>query len=137
MRRLGVPLVPGSLGALASVEEARAVAAEVGYPVLIKAAAGGGGRGMKVAHSEDELEEAWRVARTEAKAAFGNDEVYLEKYLDRPRHIELQVHGRQPRQCRAFRRTRLLAAAPPPEAGGGGGLAGAERRRARRAGRRR
>jgi acetyl-CoA carboxylase biotin carboxylase subunit len=91
MRRLGVPLVPGSLGALSSVEEARQVAAEVKYPVLIKAAAGGGGRGMKVAHSEDELEEAWRVARTEAKAAFGNDEVYLEKYLDRPRHIELQV----------------------------------------------
>jgi acetyl-CoA carboxylase biotin carboxylase subunit len=91
MRRLGVPLVPGSLGALASIEEARQVASEVKYPVLIKAAAGGGGRGMKVAHSEDELEEAWRVARTEAKAAFGNDEVYLEKYLDRPRHIELQV----------------------------------------------
>ena len=91
MRRLGVPLVPGSLGALSSVEEARAVAAEVRYPVLIKAAAGGGGRGMKVARSEDEIEEAWRVARTEAKAAFGNDEVYLEKYLDRPRHIELQV----------------------------------------------
>src|SRR3954463_14728621 len=91
MRRLGVPLVPGSLGALATLEEARSVAAEVKYPVLIKAAAGGGGRGMKVAHSEDELEEAWRVARTEAKAAFGNDEVYLEKYLDRPRHIELQV----------------------------------------------
>ncbi|MDN3567100.1 acetyl-CoA carboxylase biotin carboxylase subunit [Paeniroseomonas aquatica] len=91
MRRLGVPLVPGSLGALASVEEARQVAAEIGYPVLIKAAAGGGGRGMKVAHDEDEIEEAWRVARTEARAAFGNDEVYLEKYLDRPRHIELQV----------------------------------------------
>jgi acetyl-CoA carboxylase, biotin carboxylase subunit len=91
MRRLGVPLVPGSLGALASIEEARQVAAEVKYPVLIKAAAGGGGRGMKVAQSEAELEEAWRVARAEAKAAFGNDEVYLEKYLDRPRHIELQV----------------------------------------------
>jgi acetyl-CoA carboxylase biotin carboxylase subunit len=91
MRRLGVPLVPGSLGELASLDEARAVAEQVLYPVLIKAAAGGGGRGMKVARSEDELEEAWRVARTEAKAAFGNDAVYLEKYLDRPRHIELQV----------------------------------------------
>src|SRR5919112_4126768 len=91
MRRLGVPLVPGSAGALPSFEEARAVAAEVKYPVLIKAAAGGGGRGMKVARSEDELEEAWRVARTEAKAAFGDGSVYLEKYLDRPRHIELQV----------------------------------------------
>ncbi|MCK8784580.1 acetyl-CoA carboxylase biotin carboxylase subunit [Roseomonas sp. NAR14] len=91
MRGLGVPLVPGSDGALASLEEARAVAAAVQYPVLIKAAAGGGGRGMKVARSEEELEEAWRVARTEARAAFGDDSVYLEKYLDRPRHIELQV----------------------------------------------
>jgi acetyl-CoA carboxylase biotin carboxylase subunit len=91
MRSLGVPLVPGSTGALGSLEEARAVAEKVMYPVLIKAAAGGGGRGMKVAQSADELEEAWRVARTEAKAAFGNDAVYLEKYLDRPRHIELQV----------------------------------------------
>jgi len=91
MRRLGVPLVPGSLGALNSVDEARAVAAEVKYPVLIKAAAGGGGRGMKVAQNEGELEEAYRLARTEAKAAFGDDSVYLEKYLDRPRHIELQV----------------------------------------------
>jgi acetyl-CoA carboxylase biotin carboxylase subunit len=91
MASLGVPLVPGSDGALPDLEAARAVAESVGYPVLIKAAAGGGGRGMKVAHSADELEEAWRVARTEARAAFGNDEVYLEKYLDRPRHIELQI----------------------------------------------
>jgi acetyl-CoA carboxylase biotin carboxylase subunit len=91
MRRLGVPLVPGSPGALESLEEARAVAEEIQYPVLIKAAAGGGGRGMKVARSAQELEEAWRVARTEAKAAFGDDAVYMEKYLDRPRHIEMQV----------------------------------------------
>jgi acetyl-CoA carboxylase biotin carboxylase subunit len=91
MRRLGVPLVPGSHGALASLEEARTVANEIGYPVLIKAAAGGGGRGMQVAHEEDDLAEAWSVARLEAKAAFGDDSVYLEKYLDRPRHIELQV----------------------------------------------
>jgi acetyl-CoA carboxylase biotin carboxylase subunit len=91
MASLGVPLVSGSPGALADLEAARAVAETVGYPVLIKATAGGGGRGMKVAHSEDELEEAWRVARTEARAAFGNDEVYLEKYLNRPRHIELQI----------------------------------------------
>ncbi|MCS6933190.1 MAG: acetyl-CoA carboxylase biotin carboxylase subunit [Acetobacteraceae bacterium] len=91
MRRLGVPLVPGSPGALSSLEEARAVAEQVKYPVLIKAAAGGGGRGMKVARTPAELEDAWRIARTEAKAAFGDDSVYLEKYLDRPRHIELQV----------------------------------------------
>jgi acetyl-CoA carboxylase biotin carboxylase subunit len=91
MRRLGVPLVPGSEGALPSLAAAAEVAETIGYPVLIKAAAGGGGRGMKVAHSADELAEAWQVARTEAKAAFGNDAVYMEKYLDRPRHIEMQI----------------------------------------------
>ncbi len=91
MASLGVPLVPGSDGAVADLDQARAVGQRVGYPVLVKAAAGGGGRGMKVAHSEDELEEAWTVARTEARTAFGDDAVYIEKYLDRPRHIELQV----------------------------------------------
>jgi acetyl-CoA carboxylase biotin carboxylase subunit len=91
MAGLGVPLVPGSIGALPDLETARSVAEAAGYPVLIKATAGGGGRGMKVARDKSELEEAWRVARTEASAAFGNDEVYLEKYLDRPRHIELQI----------------------------------------------
>ena len=91
MASLGVPLVPGSAGEVFDVDEAAAVADHIGYPVLIKAAAGGGGRGMKVATSADGLEEAWRVARGEAKAAFGNDAVYMEKYLDRPRHIEMQV----------------------------------------------
>ncbi len=91
MATLGVPLVPGSDGAVGDLAEAAAVAARIGYPVLIKAAAGGGGRGMKVAHAAGELAEAWRVARAEARAAFGNDAVYIEKYLDRPRHIELQV----------------------------------------------
>jgi acetyl-CoA carboxylase biotin carboxylase subunit len=91
MATLGVPLVPGSPGELTDLDEAMEVAARIGYPVLIKAAAGGGGRGMKVATSAEGLEEAWRVARAEAKAAFGNDAVYMEKYLDRPRHIEMQV----------------------------------------------
>jgi acetyl-CoA carboxylase biotin carboxylase subunit len=91
MRRLGVPLVPGSDGALPNLAAAAEVAETIGYPVLIKAAAGGGGRGMKVAHRAEELAEAWQVARTEAKAAFGNDAVYMEKYLDRPRHIEMQI----------------------------------------------
>ncbi|MCH4089850.1 acetyl-CoA carboxylase biotin carboxylase subunit [Acetobacter sp.] len=93
MEALGVPLVPGSDGELLNIEEAYEVADRVGYPVLIKAAAGGGGRGMKVAHTREELPEAWSVARTEALAAFGNDAVYLEKYLDKPRHIELQILG--------------------------------------------
>jgi len=91
MASLGVPLVPGSDGALPDLATAREVAAGIGYPVLIKAAAGGGGRGMKVAADPSELEDAWRLARAEARAAFGNDAVYIEAYLDRPRHIELQV----------------------------------------------
>ena len=91
MASLGVPLVPGSDGAVADLDQARAVGERIGYPVLVKAAAGGGGRGMKVAQTADEMEEAWTVARTEARTAFGDDSVYIEKYLDRPRHIELQV----------------------------------------------
>ena len=91
MAAVGVPLVPGSDGAMPDLETARAVAGRIGYPVLIKAAAGGGGRGMKVARDPSELEDAFALARTESRAAFGNDAVYMEKYLDRPRHIELQV----------------------------------------------
>lgn len=91
MLELGVPLVPGSPGELATLEDAYKVAEAIKYPVLIKAAAGGGGRGMKVAQSRDELEAAWREARAEAGAAFGNNAVYMEKYLDKPRHIELQI----------------------------------------------
>ena len=93
MKKLGVPCVPGSAGGVADVAEAKRVAAEIGYPIIIKATAGGGGRGMKVARDESELEVAFRTARSEAKAAFGNDEVYMEKYLQRPRHIEIQVFG--------------------------------------------
>ena len=88
---LGVPLVPGSDGAVMDRATARKVADRIGYPVLIKAAAGGGGRGMKVAQDAAALDDALRLARAEAQAAFGNDEVYIEKYLDRPRHIEVQV----------------------------------------------
>jgi acetyl-CoA carboxylase biotin carboxylase subunit len=91
MAAVGIPLVPGSDGELPDIEAARAVAKRIGYPVLIKAAAGGGGRGMKVAREPSELEDAFRLARTESRAAFGNDAVYMEKYLDRPRHIELQI----------------------------------------------
>ncbi|HME20167.1 MAG TPA: acetyl-CoA carboxylase biotin carboxylase subunit [Acetobacteraceae bacterium] len=91
MAKLGVPLVPGSAGAVPDIAKARDVAGRLGYPVLIKATAGGGGRGMKVARDAASLEEAFRIARTEARAAFGNDAVYIEKYLDHPRHIELQV----------------------------------------------
>ena len=90
---LGIPVVPGSAGEVATEADAKKTAAEIGYPVLIKATAGGGGRGMKVAHTELDLLNAWSTARTEAKAAFGNDSVYMEKYLGKPRHIEVQVMG--------------------------------------------
>ncbi|OJH44283.1 acetyl-CoA carboxylase biotin carboxylase subunit [Paracoccus sp. SM22M-07] len=93
MKALGVPCVPGSEGGVNDVEDAKRVAAEIGYPVIIKATAGGGGRGMKVAENEAGLEVAFRTARSEAKAAFGNPDVYIEKYLQRPRHIEIQVFG--------------------------------------------
>jgi len=90
---LGLPLVPGSDGAVESIEEAKELAREMGYPVLIKAASGGGGRGMKLANSEDEIESQLRQAKSEAKAAFGDDTVYIEKYLGNPRHIEFQIFG--------------------------------------------
>ncbi|MBY0225717.1 MAG: acetyl-CoA carboxylase biotin carboxylase subunit [Hyphomicrobium sp.] len=92
-KRLGIPVVPGSDGAVKSETEAMKVAKGMGFPVLIKATAGGGGRGMKVATSADDLPMAFATARSEAKAAFGNDSVYIEKYLTKPRHIEIQVFG--------------------------------------------
>jgi acetyl-CoA carboxylase biotin carboxylase subunit len=93
VKRLGIPVVPGSDGGVASDAEAGKIAAAIGYPVLVKAAGGGGGRGMKVAHGAAELSHALSTARAEAKAAFGDDAVYVEKYLERPRHIEIQVLG--------------------------------------------
>jgi acetyl-CoA carboxylase biotin carboxylase subunit len=92
-KRLGIPVVPGSDGAVTNEAQALKVAKQMGFPVLIKAAAGGGGRGMKVARSADELDIAMKTARAEAKAAFGDDSVYIEKYLSKPRHIEIQVFG--------------------------------------------
>ncbi|NNJ66541.1 MAG: acetyl-CoA carboxylase biotin carboxylase subunit [Boseongicola sp.] len=90
---LGIPVVPGSDGGVATVEEARQVGKDIGYPVIVKATAGGGGRGMKLAKSAAEIDTAFSTARSEAKSAFGNEEVYIEKYLGKPRHIEIQVFG--------------------------------------------
>lgn len=119
----GLPVVPGSDGAVADLAEARKVAKKTGYPVLIKAAAGGGGKGMKVAYSEAELEEAYSLARGEAKAAFGNDEVYMERYLGNPRHIEIQLLGDHHGACVHFgerdcsiqrRHQKVIEEAPSP-----------------------
>ncbi|HUU66188.1 MAG TPA: acetyl-CoA carboxylase biotin carboxylase subunit [Methyloceanibacter sp.] len=90
-KSLGIPVVPGSDGPIDNIAEAKAIAAEIGFPIMVKASAGGGGRGMKLAMFENELEPALSAARNEARAAFGDDTVYLEKYLGRPRHIEVQV----------------------------------------------
>ncbi|MEM7462911.1 MAG: acetyl-CoA carboxylase biotin carboxylase subunit [Pseudomonadota bacterium] len=92
-KALGIPVVPGSEGAVNTIAEAKKIAADIGYPVLIKAASGGGGRGMKVAQTENDIGEALQTARSEAGAAFGDDAVYIEKYLAKPRHIEIQVLG--------------------------------------------
>jgi acetyl-CoA carboxylase biotin carboxylase subunit len=121
--RVGLPVVPGSDGELTSLDDARKVAAEIGYPVLIKAAAGGGGRGMKVAEDASQIEDAYNLARAEAKSAFGNDAVYMEKYLADPRHIEIQIladqHGNVvhlgERDCSVQRRhQKLIEEAPSP-----------------------
>jgi len=93
VKELGIPVVPGSKGAVKDIEDAKSMASEIGYPVLIKASAGGGGRGMKIVHEASELEIAIRQAGTEALTAFGDDAVYMEKFLERPRHIEIQVVG--------------------------------------------
>lgn len=91
MAEAGVPVVPGSSGLLAGDGDIAAVAAEIGYPVMVKASAGGGGRGMRVAHNREELETALKTARQEAEAAFGDGSLYLEKFIERPRHVEIQV----------------------------------------------
>ncbi len=123
VKKLGIPVVPGSAGGIESAEEGAKLAAEIGYPVIVKAASGGGGRGMKVVRSEEELATAFSAARTEAKAAFGDDTVYIEKYLGKPRHIEIQVlgdsHGNAvhlgERDCSLQRRhQKILEEAPSP-----------------------
>lgn len=91
MQKLGIPTIPGSKGEIASDEDAIKQADEIGYPILIKASSGGGGKGMKVAHNKDEVLQAYRLARAEGKANFGNDQVYMERYLAAPRHIEFQI----------------------------------------------
>ncbi|HEG8214524.1 TPA: ATP-grasp domain-containing protein, partial [Campylobacter jejuni] len=93
MQRAGVPVIPGSDGALAGAEAAKKLAKEIGYPVILKAAAGGGGRGMRVVENEKDLEKAYWSAESEAMTAFGDGTMYMEKYIQNPRHIEVQIIG--------------------------------------------
>lgn len=121
MKRIGVPTIPGSDGLLESLEQAQSLAEEMGYPVIIKATAGGGGRGMRIIWKAEELENAWNSARQEAGAAFGNDGLYMEKYIEEPRHIEIQVVGDQygnachlsERDCSVQRRHQKLVEETP------------------------
>jgi acetyl-CoA carboxylase biotin carboxylase subunit len=123
MQEAGVPILPGSPDPLESEDDARRIALDIGFPVIIKAAAGGGGRGMRIVRSEDELGQAWQTAIAEAEAAFNNGAVYIERYVERPRHIEIQVladeHGScihlGERECSIQRRhQKLLEEAPSP-----------------------
>jgi len=123
VKKLGIPVVPGSDGDIKNIDEAKRIAKQIGYPILIKAASGGGGRGMKIAKDESEINEAFVMAKTEAKAAFSDDTVYIEKYLQKPRHIEIQVFGDSngnavylgERDCSLQRRNqKILEEAPSP-----------------------
>ncbi|MCC2545167.1 acetyl-CoA carboxylase biotin carboxylase subunit [Hymenobacter sp. BT175] len=123
MKKAGVPTIPGSEGLLDSLQDALKIAHKIKYPIILKATAGGGGRGMRVARNDEELEKGWNDARTEAKAAFGNDGIYLEKFVEEPRHIEIQIVGDQygraahlsERDCSIQRRhQKLVEEAPSP-----------------------
>ncbi len=123
MRKAGVPVIPGSRKDLVDVEEARKLAAEFGYPVLLKAAAGGGGKGMRLAHNRKELDAGYKMAKAESKAAFGDDRLYLEKCIEKSRHVEIQIiadkHGKvvhlAERECSIQRRhQKLIEESPSP-----------------------
>ena len=123
MIKAGVPVVPGSDGLVKNIQQGKTVAAEIGYPVIIKATAGGGGKGMRIVQQEDEFESQWNMARNEAKASFGNDGIYIEKFVEEPRHIEIQIIGDQhgnvihlsERDCSIQRRhQKLVEESPSP-----------------------
>lgn len=123
MKNCGVPVVPGSDGAVKNIQEAKKIAENIGYPVMLKASAGGGGKGMRIVYEESELENAFTMASTEANAAFGNPEIYLEKFIENPRHVEIQIIGDKfgniysygERDCSVQRRhQKLIEEAPSP-----------------------
>ncbi len=124
MKKSGVPVIPGSDGLIDTVEEAKALAREIKYPVIIKATAGGGGRGMRIIRKEEEFDKLWTDAKTESAAAFGNDGLYMEKYVEEPRHIEIQIVGDQygtvchlsERDCSIQRRHQKLCEETPSPA---------------------
>lgn len=123
MKSVGVPVVPGSNGVVDEIEEAKKIAAEIGYPIMMKASAGGGGKGMRIVWSENEIEKAFQTASNEANAAFGNPALYIEKFIENPRHVEIQIIGDQfgnayqygERDCSIQRRhQKLIEESPSP-----------------------
>ena len=114
-KKAGVETPPGSEGIVEKEQDALAVAKRIGYPVMIKAVAGGGGRGMRIAHNDISLVKGFHTARTEAEKAFGNSGVYIEKYIENPHHIEIQILGDNKGKIIHLGRTRLLHPAPQPE----------------------
>ncbi len=122
-----VSTVPGYLGVIESPEHAAEIADEIGYPVMIKASAGGGGKGMRIAHSRKEVAEGFARAKSEAKSSFGDDRVFVEKFIVNPRHIEIQVLGDKHGNVDLSRRARMLDPAPQPEGDRGGAVAAARR----------
>ncbi|VAX26657.1 Biotin carboxylase of acetyl-CoA carboxylase [hydrothermal vent metagenome] len=123
MKKVGVPVVPGSEGVINTIDEAKKVAAEIGYPAILKASAGGGGKGMRIVWNEDEIENAFQTASNEANAGFGNPDLYIEKFIESPRHVEIQIMGDQfgnvysygERDCSIQRRhQKLIEESPSP-----------------------
>lgn len=123
MKACGVPVVPGTDGAVTDIKEAKRIASEIGYPVMVKASAGGGGKGMRIVHEEKDFDNAFQLASSEAEACFGNPELYMEKYIENPRHVEIQIVGDQQgnvysygeRDCSVQRRhQKLIEESPSP-----------------------
>ena len=119
-RAAGISTVPGHLDIIPDAESAIAIARDIGYPVMIKASAGGGGKGMRIAASDTEVRDGFRAAASEAKSSFADDRIFIEKYIEEPRHIEIQVLGELIRQHRPPRRARVLDPASPSKGHRGG-----------------
>ncbi len=108
MKEAGVPVIPGSNGSVKGLKDALKIANKIGYPVMLKAAAGGGGKGIRIVNKEEELEANYNLVKQEAKISFNDDEIYLEKFIKNPRHVEIQILADEHRKRYSFRRKRLL-----------------------------
>ena len=122
-QKAGVNVVPGYLGDIATTDEAVKIAKDIGYPVMMKASAGGGGKGMRLAWSEKDVREGFEATKREGLNSFGDDRVFIEKFIEQPRHIEIQVLGDQHGNILYLERARMLDPAPPPEGGRGSAVA--------------